>query len=55
MSADTWRDGYSELVVSHGPDGRVHLSVHDKHKPGYTASFSPDVAARIAAFIKGDK
>ncbi|MGW2666089.1 hypothetical protein ACWCW7_34480 [Nocardia tengchongensis] len=55
--ASEWRgvDGFSELVISRALDGRIHITVNDTDRPGFTASFGSDAQAAIAAFIKGDK
>lgn len=54
--AAEWRgqDGFSNCVMSIGLDGRLHISVHDRDKPGFTASFAAERRADIAAFIKGE-
>lgn len=46
-------DGFSELVMSRDVDGRVHISIHDRGRPGYTASFGRAAQAEIVAFIQG--
>lgn len=48
-------DGLSDLVMSRGVDGRVHISIHDRGRPGYTASFGLDAQADIAKFLMGDR
>lgn len=53
-AAREWPDGHSRVVVTRDLNGRVSVGVHDLENPGYAASFSPETAAEIAAFIKGD-
>ncbi|AHH20764.1 hypothetical protein NONO_c59880 [Nocardia nova SH22a] len=45
------RDGWSELVIEHDPDGRVRINVHDDSGPGNTATFGREASAVIAEFI----
>lgn len=56
MTATEWRgtDGFSSLVITRDPNGRLSFGVHDTEMPGYTASFSPAIAAVIASFIRGE-
>lgn len=52
--AKEWHDGFSTLVMSHDIDGRLHITVNDTDRPGFTASFGSEAQAAIAAFIKGE-
>lgn len=54
-AAKEWPDGHSRVVATRDPSGRISIGVHDIEKHGYAASFSREIAAEIAAFIKGDE
>lgn len=53
-AAREWPDGHSRVVATRDPNGRISIGVHDLHKHGYAASFSPETAAEIAAFLRGE-
>lgn len=45
-------DGLSQLVLKREPDGRFHLAVHDREKPGYGVSLGHHAAAEIREFLR---
>lgn len=54
--AGEWVDGFSRLVMTRDIDGRIHISVHDERRPGFTFTVKDsDKRAEIAAFIEGDE
>jgi hypothetical protein len=51
MSARTWRNGWSTLVVEHDQDGKVRIRVDDKTKPGFGVMVDRATADEIVEFI----